>query len=383
MAVYAICTECKTRRDQYRSNPKFCSDKSGHKRYVSWMADRTLGGRAGNTRVSETFPTEALALQQDRKWQVEWDEKRFVKPKQLDYRSFESVADEWWRMALAHNIIKATNRSELYRVNMFKSAFGKRDINSLTSNDATEHILARRELGRAIGTINREMKPLTWIMNYAVNQGYIPANPFLKIKPLKGANVHDRWMTLDELNRLFAAAADDQDLVDFIAVGVNTGFRLGNLIRLSAGDIINNRILARITKSGDPYDIAISHTIVPTLQRLVALRPVGPLLKTSHIGVRFRRAAKKAGLYRDKNEVQRVTIHTLRHTFAVLYLNRGGRIDDLSHLMGHANPAVTNAVYARFSRERKDAQAPLISTPVPERPQAESNRSLQIDNLLS
>jgi len=97
---------------------------------------------------------------------------------------------------------------------------------------------------------------------------------------------------------------------------------------------------------------------------LVALHPVGALLKTNHLGPRFRAAARQAGLYTDKKDLQRVTVHTLRHTFAVLYLNRGGDLWDLSKLLGHATTAVTDKTYARFSRQRKDAQAPLMSTPI-------------------
>ncbi len=367
MAVYARCTTCKTRRDKSSDDGKECSDKSGHKRAVVWTANVQF--IRNGPRYSETFPTEELALKQERKWKVEYDENRLVVRRQAEYRSFESVADEWYRMARAHNIIRPTNRGEIYRVNHFKTVFGRKDIGALQYKDGMDYVTTRRENGIAIGTVNREMKPLNWIMNYAVHRGYIRANPFKAIKQLKGGNIHDRWMTVEELNRLYDAAwrLNDADLVDFIAVGVNTGFRLGNLIRLTAKDISNNRILALETKSGDPYDVPIAPDLVPTLKRLVALRPNGSLLYTADIGRRFRKAAKLAGLHTDKHDLQRVTIHTLRHTFAVLYLNRGGELYDLSKMLGHAGTAITDKIYARFSRERKDANAPLISTPVPEK----------------
>ncbi len=381
MAVYARCTACKTRRDKSFDDGKECADKSGHKRSVVWTANVQF--IRNGPRYSESFDTEELALKQERKWKVEYDENRLVVKRRVEYRSFESVADEWVRMATAHNIVKGKNNSDVYRVNRFKTVFAKRDINSLQYKDGMDYITTRRENEIAIGTINREMKPLQWIMNYAVNQGYIPANPFLKIKPMKGANVHDRWMTVAELNRLYdaARALQDDDLFDFIAVGINTGFRLGNLIRLTARDISNNRILARQTKSGEPYDVPIAPGLVPTLKKLVAMRPEGALLRTSHIGVRFRRAAELAGLWK-KDDLQRVTIHTLRHTFAVLYLNRGGELYDLSKMLGHAGTAITDKIYARFSKERKDANAPLISTPVPDRIGSELRGLVRADVVL-
>ncbi len=368
MAVYARCTKCKTRRDQSSDTGKFCSDITGHKRHVVWTADVQVGGRNGR-RIKESFETKELAEKQAKHWEVAHDKGELVTRKDLEFKAFSDVADEWYRMAKAHNIIKPTNVNEIYRVNLFKDRFGKRDINTLTFKDVMEHVTERREMGRAIGTINRELKPLNWIMNHAVNQGYTRANPFLKMRPLKGANIHDRWMTVDEVGKLIGAARmlQDEDLVDFIAVGVNTGFRLGNLVRLTARDIGNNRILARATKSGVPYDVPIAPAIVPILRGLVERRPEGPLLRTAKIGIRFRAAARVAGLYRDKSDLGRVTIHTLRHTFAVLYLNRGGALYDLSKMLGHASTAITDKIYARFSKERKDANAPLISTPIAER----------------
>lgn len=390
MAVYKKCTHCGTRWEH-------CADQTAHRRSLAWVANvkftRNSPRLQKSFRVDQCEKPRELAEIQERQWRTDYERGQLIPKQHVEVHRFDEVADEWLTMATAQRIIKASNVSEKYRVGNFKRRFGSKNIGDLKFADGEAWINDRVRAGIAVGTINREMKPLNWIMNYAVKKGYCTSNPFLEIKQLKGANIHDRWMTQNELNSLIQAARrlEDYDLVDFIAVAVNTGFRLGNLARLTARDISSNRAEAEFTKSGKPYAVPIAPAVVPTLKRLIEAHPTGPLLNTKKIGERFRAASRAAGLYTDKKDLQRVTIHTLRHTFAVLYLKRGGDLYPLSKLMGHASTGVTDKTYARLCPQERDAQAPLMSTPIieedrPEKsecPQAESNRSSQIENLMS
>jgi integrase len=316
--------------------------------------------------MEKSFRTQDLASIQARQWQTDYERGELLPKDRLEARTFDAVADEWWIRHEAQSLIEGARRNDKYRLEALKRMYGRRQLRELVFKDGDAWVTMRMIAKAAVGTIKRELRILHSIMNYAVSCGYLPTNPFRGLKCPGKENIHDRWMTQTELDALIRAARElhDHDLVDVIAVGVNTGFRKGNLERLTAQDIRNNRIYARVTKSGEPYDVPIAPAIVPTLKRLVEANPTGKLLRTEKLGQRFRKAAKKAGLYTDKKDLQRVTVHTLRHTFAVLYLNRGGALYDLSKLLGHASPAMTDKVYARFTRERKDAQAPLMSTPI-------------------
>ena len=57
------------------------------------------------------------------------------------------------------------------------------------------------------------------------------------------------------------------------------------------------------------------------------------------IQIAFKRAAKRAGITKDKPTVH---FHSLRHGFATHSLNRGIPIHDVRTLMGHANISTTN-----------------------------------------
>ncbi len=362
MAVYPIC-----RKDQVRWD--LCLNQSAHKRDRVWRADVQL--KYQGPRLRKTFRTQELADIQERQWHTDYERGILLPKENLTKMLFCNVADEWWTMALGQNRIKNANLSEKYRVKMFKELFGRRYIDDLKYTDAEKWLNERVANGKAINTINRDMKPLKWIMDYAVTKGYLKINPFKELKELKGGNIRVRWMTEQEIHLLVNSAKTlgDSDLIDIIIVGLNTGFRKGNLERLTARDVSNNRLTASKTKSGKPYDVPISPALVPTLKRLIAEHPTGVLLDSKGLDLRFREVAKYAGLYHDKHDPLNVTIHTLRHTFAALYLKRGGDIYKLSKLLGHSSIAITEKVYAHICPKELDAQAPLISTHIQVEPE--------------
>lgn len=369
MAVYPVCQhiDCSGRRREQ------CPTQSAHKRYVGWVA---------RWNYSRTEPPLHKVYGHDRNnpkeladiclrgWKTDKDRGDLkMKVKSSDAVTFEAAAEEWWnKVVIAQNRIKDPDRTEKSRVVKWKALFGSSSIQTIKLEDVEEWIEDRRNAGITVNTINRDLKPLRWIFDYAMSKGYIEKSPLTGLESLKGGNIHDRWMTQEEVDRLIAAAIslDDYELAEFIAIGVNTGFRLANLERLTVRDIDGGLIQARQTKSGNPYSVPISPAIEPILRRLSKLHPTGPLLpgRDNNIGRRFREAARQAGLYSDRRDNERVTIHTLRHTFAVLYLKRGGDIYKLSKLLGHRTSAITDEIYARFCPKEKLAQASLISTPI-------------------
>lgn len=357
MAVYAVCTSCGMRRQH-------CLDQSKHKAFVEWTADVQFS-RTSN-RLRKTFSKKELADVQERQWRTDYERGLLLPKNDAPQVTFSQVAAEWENMIIGQRRIKNYHRGEQYRVRAFVNRFGSRLISSLTLNDGEEWMTERVNKKLEINTINREVKPLKWIMNYAVTKGHIKSNPFDMLKEIKKGNVRVRWMTQAEVQKLVetAIALKDLDLVDVIMIGINTGFRKGNLERLSAKDINNNMITAVKTKSNKPYDVPITQSIVPVLKRLIGLYPTQPFLKTSKLDSRFREVSKAAGFYKSKKDPDKVTLHTLRHTFAALYLKRGGDIYKLSKLLGHSSVGITERVYGHICPKDLAAQAPLINTEI-------------------
>ncbi len=145
MSVFARCTECDTRRDK-------CVDVLAHKRFVRWTADVKFSRTS--PRVQKSFKTKDLADIQERQWRTDWERGQLLPKKLVEARTFEAVADEWYAMATAQNIIGPANRHEQYRVNGFKKFFKGRQISDLKFADADKWMTDRRANGIAVNTVN-------------------------------------------------------------------------------------------------------------------------------------------------------------------------------------------------------------------------------------
>jgi integrase len=60
----------------------------------------------------------------------------------------------------------------------------------------------------------------------------------------------------------------------------------------------------------------------------------------------FKQLAKKVGI--NKN----VTSYVARHTFAVNYMENGGKIEDLQVILGHSSILITSKIYGKISDKR-------------------------------
>jgi integrase len=64
----------------------------------------------------------------------------------------------------------------------------------------------------------------------------------------------------------------------------------------------------------------------------------------------------------EKAQVKRLTPHGLRHTFASLLIADGVPVSEVSHYLGHKNPAVTLAVYTHFVKQETGAMHNLAAS---------------------
>jgi integrase/recombinase XerD len=357
MAVYHWCSKCQVRAE-------ICPLGNTHKaqRLFSWRVDVRPGGRSGPDRYRETFSTKEHAEARERELVYLYEHGQLFPKSRRAAATFKEIADEWLTRPATGTRKQSIQRSERYRVAMFLEAWGARPLGGLAYSDIEELVDERLSAGRAIGTVNRDLSTIQSIMNYAVTKGAVPANPFAGFADLEGDTVRVRWLTEEEVLLLCrTAAAMDPSLVDLILVAINTGFRKGNLERLSARDLNGATIAAAKTKSGRPYDVPLTATAAQVLARLVNAHPTGPLLDTVKLDARFRAVATAAGLYTTKTDPNKVTLHTLRHTYAAHYLKRGGDIYRLSKFLGHSSVQVTQDVYGHLCPRDQAAQAPLLN----------------------
>jgi len=168
----------------------------------------------------------------------------------------------------------------------------------------------------------------------------------------------DRFLTEEEVNILKDAVASlDPDLQLYVAIALSTGARLGAIMQIKAKDISENKIILVDEKGGDERYTGYLNAEAQALikERLEGLLPndlVFKLTKTS-LQKRLQRLLNKLfnqGLAPD-DRVNRVVVHTLRHTFASQLVMKGKPLVIVQKLLNHAELETT----ARYAHLAPDA----------------------------
>ncbi len=156
-------------------------------------------------------------------------------------------------------------------------------------------------------------------------------------------------LSVEEADRLMAAPETPEEKLCVWGL-LETGLRVSELANLRPQDIQWQQRSLRIKGKGGPYGTRSKFRIVPLSDRLRALfEPYFTLHDTFPCTTRtiqriMKRVANRAQISRP------VSPHVLRHTFAMLYLHKGGSLPALQKILGHDHLSTT-AIYLNFSPE--------------------------------
>lgn len=141
--------------------------------------------------------------------------------------------------------------------------------------------------------------------------------------------------------------------------GYSAGLRISELVHLRLRDIDSQRMQIRVEQAKgkkDRYTI-LSPKLLEILKTYVTeYKPAkylfeGPITgsqySTSNIQAIFRNAVNKAGIKK------RVTVHTLRHSFATHLLESGIDLRYIQNLLGHESSKTTE-IYTHITTKRFD-----------------------------
>lgn len=204
-------------------------------------------------------------------------------------------------------------------------------------------------LGLSRTYVNIMLRSLRAAFNAALFCGYIRENPFLKSRGRHSVFFEldqelPRYLTMEEIKSFFSAI-DDREFRMAAAVYVYTGIRRKELVNLHARDIdmANGVIWIRHTKSKRDRQVPINDHLREQIADLKI--DIGPLFRwrradtMSHL---FSKYAKAAGIKAGK----KVTLHSLRHSFATHLRLQGVQLDEIQKLLGHSS-IQTTMIYAK------------------------------------
>lgn len=336
-----------------------------------WQADVVVGLRwdGKRDRRTECHPTKAKAKKAESRLLMEKERLRGRVTARITLAEF--VSEVYWpqKAGLRANTRQGYERDLRRRIlpalgNMELDQINKLNIQRMVSNCPT----------RKTATNARET--LSSVLGCAVEMGMLAVNPasFRYTYPGDGETDPERggvWLTtLAEHRRLldFLREARPGSTEERICVlGLCEGLRKGEVLALRWGDVDLDRreLTVRSTYTvgaggaheTDPKNRNAFRTIplrAYAAERMAAWGPsegpvvAGPgggLLNPVTAGERMRRMT--AGTYPDGTPLPRVTMASLRHSFATACVNEGMEVSKLSRIMGHADIKTTMRYYVR------------------------------------
>jgi len=303
--------------------------------------------------------------------------------------TFKEYADSWIKTTVPATCKSSTTRDyeDILRIHVLP-VFGDMRITDITRGKIKDFLLDKTNKGYAGSTVTHIKNAISGVLNKAVDDELIPANPAHRLGKIIKAK--DRTEDMDPLS-----ASELQHLLDTVQAKFSahyvlflllarTGLRIGEALALQPGDIdFNGRFIkvqrgisrgkVELPKSGKTRLVDMSAQLAEALKvhhlqskkkglalglgdspEYVFTNEKGGLLDKDN----WRRRVFNKTL--EKAELRRVRIHDLRHTYATLRISKGDNIADVSAQLGHHSVKLTLDVYNHWIPGKKKSEVDAL-----------------------
>jgi integrase len=192
-------------------------------------------------------------------------------------------------------------------------------------------------------TLNRDVQVLRHLLYWAVEEGFLTANPLARIHLPKVRRKPRPIMSLAEEARLLQAASPH--LRPIAIAALDTGMRRGELLAQLWEHVDFNRRLLLVTHSktagGEAREIPFTARLAELLSSI--RQPEGPVFTFKGRPIHRIKTAWRATIRRAG--IRYFRFHDLRHTFNTRLMDAGVLQDVRKALMGHSSGGDVNSLY--------------------------------------
>ncbi len=254
-------------------------------------------------------------------------------------------------------------------------------IQKLNYTGVKEYLLTETRAAQSV--IDKIYMMIQRTMREAVKRKIITVNQLEDIRKPKSVQHREkvRALTKDEQIRLYEVlTTEDINYSYQMLLSMLTGMRMGEVNALTVDDInlkmktiSISRTIARDLKGAAFVSqttktengtrvIRIPETALPLVREILQCAEdskylflhKGKLINTSQVNMQFQRVIEKYGII-DKKVKGKVSLHSLRHTFATRCIEAGMQAKVLQHILGHSDIRITLNTYCdafeSFQRE--------------------------------
>ena len=233
----------------------------------------------------------------------------------------------------------------------------ERQIGEIIAADIEGYKLQRRKEVSG-STVNRELALLKRMFNLATDWDlYLGSNPVRKVKFFQEINTGFRVLSKEEEKKFLANATPY--IQDIALFALNTGLRIGEILSLKweGVDLENNLLTVFAEKTHKIRPVPINSEARRVLEFWTLGRKNEFVFYNHETGKPFVDLKTGFALACRKAEIEGVTWHTLRHTFASRLLNRGVDIVTVQQLLGHSTVIVT----MRYTHTNLDSKKAAVA----------------------
>jgi integrase len=288
------------------------------------------------------------------------------------------------------------NYAIIARTHLAPPPFGALTLDKLRPSDIEALLVSKREAGLSDSTVRLIYTVCRAMLDIAVRDGLVRRNAAAAVQRPTIKRSEARYLTLEEVGRLLAAAKDDR-LEPLIVLMLGTGLRRGEALALhwsdvdlAAGHVRVRWTLGRVDKAlvfDEPKTersrrfVPLPSPVAETLRRhkatlaaerlaAVAWAPwVGheDLVFPTQIGTptdprnalrAFDGIARRAGS-------EDVHLHALRHSAASALIASGAHLKVVQELLGHSSYGITADIYSHVAMEQQREAAERLSEVFP------------------
>ncbi len=276
----------------------------------------------------------------------------------IDY-FLELALFEW---GLSENTLN-TYRRNLNSYISFLSEKEVDDLSKVTTPLILEYLLLLQKKKMSARSLAQHLSTLRGFYKFLCEEQIINKNPIDGLDTPRLSKKLPHFLTEGEIEQIFKVAETapknkERDLA-ILELFYSCGLRVSEIANITIHDLSVNEGMLRVRGKGDKVRIVpLGSRAIERIQDWFGIREVGkvksPAIFLSKSGKQMSRVtlwriikhyAILAGLS------DRVTPHTLRHTFATHLLNRGADLRVVQELLGHSNISTTQ-IYTHVSVER-------------------------------
>lgn len=314
-----------------------------------WFWRYTFEGRKRAARIGE-YPATDLAAARKRaaEMRATIDQGKDAQAAKDDLKAMPSFAEYAEReyMPMARQT-KRSHKDDAHRLkNHLLPRFGHKKLSEISTREI-QAFIGEVAKSRSPATANRVLSLIARMLKLATIWGIIEKNPCYGIAKFREQRARERFLTSDEIARLFQAMDGDRHSYGVAAIKflLLTGLRRNEALRAKWGQVDLERGLLHLplTKSGKSRHIVLSGHAAALLDGLPSKGKSQWLFPGKgrdddrplyNIDKCLQRLLEKSG-------IEKMRVHDLRHTYASVMAQNGVSLFVIQSALGHSSPMMT------------------------------------------